>query len=83
MIKQKELKIIAIKDNIITIEGEHNYQFLEEIRFNKNVNGIVLKATHTKAFVALLKVEAHASLQVGSTATATGLPYKADIFNNY
>ncbi len=83
MIKEKELKIIAIKDNIITIEGEHNYQFLEEIKFNKNVNGIVLKATHTKAFVALLKVEAHASLQVGSKATATGLPYKADIFNNY
>lgn len=83
MIKQNELKIIAIKDNIITIEGEHSYQFLEEIKFNKNVNGIVLRATHTKAFVALLKVEAHASLQVGSKVIATGQQYKVDIFNNY
>lgn len=83
MIKQNELKIIAIKDNIITIEGEHDFQFLEEIKFNKNVNGIVLKAAHKKAFVALLKVETHRSLQVGSKAIATGEQYKADVFNNY
>ena len=83
MTKQNELKIIAIKDNIITIEGEHSYQFLEEIKFNKYVNGIVLKATHNKAYVSLIKVEAHNALQVGSIAIATGRTYKADIFNNY
>ncbi|MGL5205541.1 MAG: MMOB1660 family gliding motility ATPase complex subunit [Metamycoplasmataceae bacterium] len=83
MTKQNELKIIAIKDNIITIEGEHNYQFLEEIRFGKNVNGIVLKATGVKAYVALLKVESQNSLQIGSRAYATGEQYTADIFNNY
>ncbi|MGL6125286.1 MAG: MMOB1660 family gliding motility ATPase complex subunit [Metamycoplasmataceae bacterium] len=83
MIKQKELKVIAIKDNIITVEGEHNYQFLEEIKFSKNVNGIVLKAVGSKANVALLKVEAHNALQIGSKAIATGTQYTADIFNNY
>lgn len=83
MIKQTELKIIAIRDNIITVEGEHSYQFLEEIKFNKEVNGIVLKATHTKAYVALLKVEAHSSLQVGGKALATGQQYEIDVFNNF
>ncbi|MDK2819465.1 MAG: F0F1 ATP synthase subunit alpha [Mycoplasmataceae bacterium] len=83
MTKQTELKIIAIRDNIITVEGEHSYQFLEEVKFTKEVSGIVLKATSTKAFVALLKIESHFPLQVGGKATATGVQYEIEIFNNF
>ncbi len=83
MTKQTEIKVIAITDNIITVEGEHSYQFLEEIKFSKEVNGIVLKATSTRAFVALLTVELHNSLQVDSKAIATGKQYEIGILNNF
>ena len=52
--KQKELTIISIKDDIVVVEGEHSYQFLEEIKFDKEVNGIVIKANYYKAYVALV-----------------------------
>ena len=35
--KQKELTIISIKDDIVVVEGEHSYQFLEEIKFDKEL----------------------------------------------
>lgn len=83
MQKRTELKISAIKDNIVTVEGKHSYQFLEEIIFNKNVKGIVLKANHLKASVALLKVEGYNSLKVGEIAIATGELFTIDVYNDY
>ncbi|MGL4343532.1 MAG: MMOB1660 family gliding motility ATPase complex subunit [Metamycoplasmataceae bacterium] len=83
MKKRTELTIVSIKDNIVTVEGKHSFQFLEEIIFNKTVKGVVLKANHLKAQVALLKVEDHNQLKVGEKAIATGELFTIDIYNDY
>lgn len=81
--KEKELNIISIKDNIVVVEGEHQYQFLEEIQFGKGINGIVLKANFYRAYVALVGVNTHESLIVGGKAFATGKTFTISVLNNF
>lgn len=83
MKQKKQLKITSIKDNIVVVEGRHNYQFLEEIDFQNNIKGIVLKANLLKAYVSLLKIDEHKPLKVGEPAYATGELFTIDIFNDY
>ena len=69
--KEKELTIISIKDDIIVVEGQHSYQFLEEIKFGKEINGIVIKANYYRAYVALVGKSTQESIKVGGKAFAT------------
>lgn len=81
--KEKELTIISIKDNIVLVEGEHSYQFLEEIKFGKGINGIVLRANYYRAYVALVGINTQESLIVGGKAFATGNVFKINVLNNF
>lgn len=80
---EKELKIISIKDDIIVVEGEHSYKFLEEIKFGKDTNGIVIKANYYRAYVALVGKSTLDNLRVGDKALATGKPFAMSILNNF
>ena len=79
----KELSIVSIKDNIVIVEGEHAYQFLEEIRFGRGINGIVLKANYYRAYVALVGLNTQEQLIVGGKALATGNTFSITILNNF
>lgn len=81
--KQKELTIISIKDDIVVVEGEHSYQFLEEIKFDKEVNGIVIKANYYKAYVALVNKGTRDLIKVGGKAFPTGKMFSITILNNF
>ena len=81
--KEKELTIISIKDDIIVVEGQHSYQFLEEIKFGKEINGIVIKANYYRAYVALVGKSTQESIKVGGKAFATGKVFSASILNNF
>ncbi len=81
--KEKELTIISIKDDIVVVEGQHSYQFLEEIKFSKEINGIVIKANFYRAYVALVGKSTHESIKVGGKAFATGKVFTASILNNF
>lgn len=81
--KEKELSIISIKDDIVVVEGQHQYQFLETIKFGKETNGIVIKANFYRAYVALVGKSAHESLKVGGKAFATGKTFSVSILNNF
>lgn len=80
---KKELNIVSIKDNIVIVEGEHSYQFLEEIKFGNGINGIVLKANYYRAYVALVGVNTQENLKVGDKAFATGEGFTISILNNF
>ncbi|AAT27652.1 MMOB1660 family gliding motility ATPase complex subunit [[Mycoplasma] mobile] len=79
----KNLKITAIKDNLIFVEGEHQFSFLEIIKFSDKVEGVVLKANDRSAIVAILNEDKDLNLTVGSLAEATGELYKIPIYDNY
>lgn len=79
----KNLKIVAFKDNLITIEGEYNFSFLEIIRFGDKVEGVVLKANDRSAIVAPLNIERDFNLTVGTLGEATGQLYRIPIYDNY
>ena len=81
--KEKNLTIVSIKENLVTIEGEHSYQFLEEIKFDKGVNGIVLRANYYRAYVALVGVNTQEQLKVGGKAVPTGKVFSISILNNF
>lgn len=81
--KSKDLTIVSIKDNIVLVEGQHSYQFLEEVRFGKGINGIVLKANYNKAYVALVGLNTQEQLIVGGKAVATGQTFTISILNNF
>ncbi|WP_022935542.1 MMOB1660 family gliding motility ATPase complex subunit [Mesomycoplasma moatsii] len=81
--KEKELSIISIKDDIIVVEGQHSFQFLEEIKFGKEVNGIVIRANFYRAYVALVGKSTHEEIKVGGKAFATGKVFTVSIFNNF
>lgn len=80
---EKELNIISIKDNIVVVEGEHKYQFLEEIKFGKGINGVVLKANYYRAYVSLVGIHTQEQLIVGGKAFATGKVFTISILNNF
>lgn len=82
MKSSKELTIVSIKDHIVVVEGDHSYQFLEEIRFGKGINGVVLKANHHRAYVALVGLNTQDQLVVGAKAVATGATFTVSVFNN-
>lgn len=81
--KEKELNIVSIKDNIVVVEGEHSYQFLEEIKFGKGINGIVLKANYYRAYVTLVGTNTQEQLMVGGKAFATGKAFTISVLNNF
>ncbi len=81
--KEKELTIISIKDDIIVVEGQHQYKFLEEIKFGKEINGVVIKANFHRAYVALVGKSTQESIKVGGKAFATGKPFTVSILNNF
>ncbi len=81
--KEKELTIISVKDDIVVVEGQHSYKFLEEIKFSKDINGIVIKANFYRAYVALVGKSTQESLKVGGKAFATGKPFSFAILNNH
>lgn len=81
--KEKELTIISIKDDIVVVEGQHQYQFLETIKFGKETNGIVIKANFYRAYVALVGKSTHETLKVGGKAFATGKVFSVSILNNF
>lgn len=83
MAKEKELSIISIKDDIVVVEGEHSYQFLEEIKFGNDTNGIVIKANYYRAYVALVGKDAQEGIKVGGKAFATGKLFSVSILNNF
>lgn len=80
---QKELTIISIKDDIVVVEGEHSYQFLEEIKFGKDTNGIVIKANYYRAYVALVGKNTQENLKVGGKALATGKVFTVSVLDNF
>ena len=81
--KEKELTIISIKDDIIVVEGQHSYQFFEEIKFGKGINGIVIKANFYRAYVALVGKNTQETLKVGQKAFATGKVFSVSVLNNF
>lgn len=81
--KEKELTIISIKDDIVVVEGQHSYQFLEEIKFGKEINGIVIKANYYRAYVALVGKSTQESIKVGGKAFATSKVFSVSILNNF
>lgn len=83
MMKEKELTIISIKDDIIVVEGQHSFQFLEEIKFGKEINGIVIKANFYRAYVALVGKSTQEEIKVGGKAFATGKVFTISILNNF
>ncbi|PAF55516.1 MMOB1660 family gliding motility ATPase complex subunit [Mycoplasmopsis agassizii] len=77
-----KLKINSIKDNIVTVSGKHDYQFLEVVTFANDTQGIVLKADTDKAEVGLLNINQQKDLEVGDSATATGKIFVVNIYDN-
>ncbi|CAC13408.1 ATP SYNTHASE ALPHA CHAIN [Mycoplasmopsis pulmonis] len=77
-----KLKITSIKDNIVTVVGNHPYKFLEVVKFSNKTQGIVLKGSAFQAEVGLVNVDSHNQLEVGSEAIATGELFKVKIHDN-
>ncbi|MGL5522173.1 MAG: MMOB1660 family gliding motility ATPase complex subunit [Metamycoplasmataceae bacterium] len=83
MAKEKQYRITSIKDNIVTINGENKFRFLEQITFVNKTKGVVLKANHLEAKVALVDVNDENPLKIGDLASSNEEVFSIDIWNSF
>ena len=66
------IKVKAIRDFIVEVEGKHNYVINEIVRFPNKGLGIIMKATETMATIALFNLSITSPVEIGDEIVLTG-----------